>query len=177
MINMQAQSILEKRPQALYRAGRFGILLAVLLLLFVWTASAQQDSTPTNAPDSSANSSDSTQDAGQEPVPDHPETSTLLQGGVSADQSGNRIVALRWGHLSAISVESFYAYDTNYKFSATNQQPSSEFATRLIAEYSIGSEHGGLDLQYRPYFVISDNNIQANFLGSLLDAHAFRRLS
>jgi hypothetical protein len=177
MINMQAQAIAERRLRVPYRAGGIGILLTVLLLLFVRTASAQQDSPPTNTPDSSANSSDSTQDAGQEPVPDHPETSTLLQGGVSADQSGNRIVALRWGHLSAISVESFYAYDTNYRFSSTNPQPSNEFGTRLIAEYSIGSEHGGLDLQYRPYFIISDNNIQANFLGSLLDAHAFRRLS
>jgi hypothetical protein len=127
--------------------------------------------------DTSSGSQNSTnQDANQqEPLPDHPETSTLdtSQG---MGQS-NRIVPLRWGHLSNLSVESFYAYDSNLNFSANNPRPADEEATRLIADYSIGSERLGLDVQYRPFLAISKDRQRYNFAASYLNFHVFRRLS
>ena len=142
------------------------LFLIVLHGIFPKQSHAQEDTPPPAGQDS--NSSDST----QEPVPDQPTTSTLETG--QASDQGNRTVALRWGHLSALSVDTFYAYDSNYRNTPFNPQGESAVAARVVAEYSIGNERAGLDLQYRPDVLISQASQDYQFAACLVDLHFLR---
>jgi len=174
---MEKQSHDGKMKNARYRMAGLAVLFALFFPSFSSVARAQQDQPPSGQ-DSSSSSTTSTnsssQDPGQEPVPDHPETSTLETGQPMGQ--GNRVVALRWGHLSNVSVESFYAYDSNFTFSASNPAPTDEFAARLIADYSLGNERTGLDIQYRPFIVYSQRERTYNFAASFVNFHITRRL-
>ncbi len=173
---MEKQLHDDKIKNGRYRMAGLAVLFALLFALFSPAARAQQDQPPSSQ-DSSTSSGDSTnssQEPGQEPVPDHPETSTLETGQPLGQ--GNRVVALRWGHLSNVSVESFYAYDSNYTFSASNPAPTDEVAARVIADYSLGNERTGLDIQYRPFIVYSQREQTYNFAASFVNFHITRRL-
>jgi hypothetical protein len=162
---------------ARYAMAGLAVLLALLFVLLSPAARAQQDQPPSGQDPSMSSSSStgsSSQDPGQEPVPDHPETSTL-ETGQPMGQS-NRVVALRWGHLANISVESFYAYDSNYTFSPSNPAPTDEAAARVIADYSLGNERMGLDIQYRPFIVYSKREQTYNFAASFVNFHVTHRL-
>jgi hypothetical protein len=150
-----------------YRVVGLAIMLAAFLLMFPHRTSAQESSPPpTQEPDSSTTTSS---DSPQEPGPDQPTTSTVEPG--AAGGGSSRIVALRWGHLSAFSVDTFYVYDTNYRNSAFNPQGESAFSARIIAFYSVGNDRLGLDVQYRPDILISQNTQDYEFGASLVNFH------
>jgi hypothetical protein len=156
-----------------YRVVGLAIMLAAFLLMFPHRTSAQESSPPpTQEPDSSTTTSP---DSPQEPGPDQPTTSTVEPG--AAGGGSSRIVALRWGHLSAFSVDTFYVYDTNYRNSAFNPQGESAFSARIIAFYSVGNDRLGLDVQYRPDMLVSQNNYDFEFGASLVNFHIHRPIS
>jgi len=156
-----------------FQSVKLGMLLAAFLLMFPYKTFAQEDSPPpTQEPDSTTTTSP---DSPQVPGPDQPTTSTVEPG--AAGGGSSRIVALRWGHLSAFSVDTFYVYDTNYKNSAFNPQGESAFATRIIAFYSVGNDRLGLDVQYRPDMLVSQNNYDFEFGASLVNFHIHHPIS
>jgi hypothetical protein len=154
-----------------YRIARLGTLLAILIAAFSQEAGAQEDPQPPSGQESTASSSTS-RDSAQEPELDQATTSTL-ETGPTADQH-NRIVALRWGHLSAFSVDTFYAHDSNYKNSPNNPQAADAVATRIVASYSVGNEREGLDVQYRPDVLLSQKTQDYQFGASLVNLHLLR---
>lgn len=159
-----------------HRTAGLGVLLAVLLLMSPQKTRAQQDTpAPSGQEPSSGSASPASADSPQEPMPDEPTTSTLEPGPMTA--GNNRSVALRWGHLTAFSVDTFYVYDTNSRNSANNPQGESAVAARIVAVYAVGNERMGLDLQYRPDVLIAQSLQQAEFAASLINFHIHRPIS
>jgi len=156
----------EKTKKVHLRVVGLALFLVVLHAMFPQESHSQEGTPQPSGQE--PNSSDSP----QEPVPDQPTTSTLETG--QASDQNNRIVALRWGHLSAISVDTFYAYDSNFRNSAINPQGESALAARVVASYSIGNERTGLDFQYRPDILISQTNQDYQFGACLVDLHLLR---
>lgn len=165
------------------------ISLLVLLLARPCTLLAQQQPDSSDAADSSDKDSSSSADsqtsaAGSQTSDSQPDpfagqsTTTTLDTGQTIDHSdGNRISPLRWGHLSLLSADAFYDHDSNSSFAATNPPSSDALAARLLALYSIGSDRASLDIQYRPFVLVSASEQQADLLGSQVVLRTHRRLS
>lgn len=161
-------------------ARNLGHLLFLLLALVATprVARAQDDSSTT--PQSGSTSTTSTQEPSSDitwsPLNGQTTTSSL-DTGQSIDQANSvRVSPLHWGHLSLLSADVFYGYDSNYKFSSFDPQSSDALAARLLAFYSIGTEHTSFDLQYRPSVLVSTTGSEADVIGSAIALHTFRRI-
>lgn len=168
-----AERLRDERLPRQQRTARLGVLLAILLATSPAYTRAQDDTPAAPRQEPPAGSSTSSGSA-QEPVPDEQTTSTLDPGTGSMADQNNRIIALRWGHLSALSIDGFYAHDTNYRNSPTNAQPADAVAARIVASYLVGNEREGLDLEYRPDVLVSQRAQDYQFGASLVNLHVLR---
>jgi hypothetical protein len=152
---------------------RFALWLAALILALVPATRAQQD---TRAQDPSSAGSSSA-DAGSNTFPNKPVVTSMETGQPLGDQSGGGPLPagrsgglLRIGHLSLLSLSSFYYYDSNFEF-----KPQPEGANAVAFEglllYSIGNDRTALDLQYRPYILVAQGSAQTNLVGSAFNLH------
>ena len=142
------------------------VCLAALLLAFPCAAQSQ-DPSQNNPPDSQQ----------PETAPDHPVTSTL-DTGTSIDTDNKVISALRVGHWSLLDFDLFYSFDNNYTFQPTNPAVSKSLAARALILYSRQSGDSGIDFQYLPYMLASQESQRKSvFLDQLLDLHIYRHLS
>lgn len=170
----------ELKPAGL-RGVTLWVWFIVLLLALPHSVRAQDEQPSTSNQDSSSTPAASTSaDTDSEPDPLANQTTvSTLDTGQSIDHattSAYRTSALQWGHLSLLSADVFNAFDSNYKFAPTNPRASDALAARLLALYSIGSEHTALDIQYRPFVLISENDREADLAAGQLNLHMYRRL-
>lgn len=145
------------------------VCLAALLLAFPCAAQSQDNSTPQDNSTTPQQQPDS--------FPNHPVTSTL-DTGQTIDTDNKVISALRVGHWSLVDFDVFYAFDSNYTFSPTNPSVSNAMAVRALVLYSRQNGDSGIDFQYLPYLLASQQLQQRSiFLDQQLDLHIYRNLN
>src|SRR5215469_2778223 len=158
------------------RKVRFTLWLAALLLALPSLTRAQQDA-QTQAPPGSSST-----DAASEstPLPNQPVTTSLETGqplnNKAAALPAGRVALFNIGHLSMLSLSTFYEYDSNLDF-GPQPQSANALGFQALLLYSIGNDRTALDLQYRPYVLVAQGTAQADLLTNALDLHTYRYLS
>jgi hypothetical protein len=116
----------------------------------------------------------------QSDLPPPPATTSLETGQVLTDENGvisayhqAKLSAL-WhlGHLSLLSMSTFYEHDTNVEFKPQGQAANAVAVQGLIL-VSFGTAKTALDIQYRPYLLFAQGEAQTDFLANALDIHTF----
>jgi hypothetical protein len=146
------------------------ICLAALLWAFPCAAQSQDTPTPQDNPTDS-------QPQEPEPFPTHSVTSSLDTG--STIDTDNKIIsALHVGHWSILDFDLFYAFDSNYLFQPSSPSVSNAAAARALILYSRQNGDSGIDFQYQPYLLASEEGQQRSvFLDQLLDLHVYHHLN
>ena len=195
-----------KRGHKLPRRAGFVLGLAIFFLAVAFPARAQQapqdpqtneekttqapqdpqlkEEKASQAPDSSATNpsqapDETPIDSLPRPVTTSLETGQAISvdsGAVPALKEGAVAALLHKGHLNILSISTFYEYDSNFTFSPT-PQASNAVALEALVFYSIGGPKTALDLQYRPYILASQGDVQADFIANSLDLHTFHYLN
>jgi hypothetical protein len=156
-------------------SAEFAIWAAALLLVLPGALRAQQQDPTTSSSSSSQESSSAQRPDDQAPALSAPSTPSLDTG--QSLQNTNRISPLRFGHLSLLSFDALYDYDSNFTFSPSNPQPADALALRGLVFYTVGGGRTRLDVQWRPFLLVSQTNTKADFAGQTVDIHTYRYLS
>jgi hypothetical protein len=159
------------------RAG-LGLRLAALLLVLPSLTQAQQDTqpqTPSSAPSSTSDAAPQSPQLPNEPVTTSLDTGQPLNNRAVALPAG-RVTLFSIGHLSLLSLSSFYEYDSNILF-APHPESANALGLEALLLYSIGNERTALDLQYRPYVLIAQGTAQADLLANAVDLHTYHYLT
>jgi len=163
-----------KEARMVAMKARFALRLATLLLTVLPLTRAQQDS-QTQAPSNTGSSSGDT-GSGANPLPNRPVVTSMETGQPLDTQEGGALPAGRsvslfsLGHLSLLSVTTFYEHDSNFEFTP-QPQSANALAFQGLLLYSIGNERTALDLQYRPYVFVARGTAQADLVGSAFNLH------
>jgi hypothetical protein len=159
--------------------ARVALWLTALLLALVPATRAQQDS-PVQDPSSTGSSS---ADAGSNTLPNKPVVTSMETGQPLGDQSGSAPLPagrsgdlFRIGHLSLLSVSTFYEYDSNFEFTP-QPEGANALAFQGLLLYSIGNDRTALDLQYRPYILVAQGSAHTNLIGSAFNLHTHHYFS
>jgi hypothetical protein len=155
-----------------------GTYLCVMILLVPSSAYAQQDD---QSQDASRTSQSSTNPDSPADLPSNPPASRS-QADERIDHDSNALPAGRFsslftrGHLSLLTVSTFYEYDSNVAFTP---QPEAVNALGLQALllYSFGTERTALDLQYRPSLVVSGGVTQLDLAANSVDLRLYHYLT
>lgn len=159
------------------RGAHFAAWAAALLLVLPGALRAQQQDPATSSSSSSQESSSTStqQPDDQTPMLQAPSTPALDTG--QSLQNTGRTSPLKFGHLSLLSFSVLYDYDSNFTFSPTNPQPADALAMQGLVFYTIGGNRSRLDIQWRPFMLVSQTTTKADFAGQTVDFHTYRYMS
>jgi hypothetical protein len=163
------------KKQLSNRSAHFAVWVAAVLLVLPGALRAQQQDPATSSSSSSQESSSTQRPDDQVPALNAPSTPSLDTG--QSLQNTNRISPLRFGHLSLLSFDALYDYDSNFTFSPSNPQPADAMAMRGLVFYTVGGGRTRLDVQWRPFVLVSQTNTKADFAGQTVDLHTYRYLN
>lgn len=173
---MQGSDERKSRPVRWQRAALICWLASIVLAFSLNTAAQEQPSDSVGQDPTPAATEPNSADSQNQSLPD-PGVMSTLDTGQKASQGSSRASPLQWGHLSLSSFDAFYDYDSNYRFAATNPQAADAMAARLLFLYSVGNAQEALNVQYKPFLFISQNDQEVDLTDVRVDAHKYRRLS
>jgi hypothetical protein len=87
------------------------------------------------------------------------------------------ISPLRWKHLSLLSFNATYIYDSNYFLEPNAPVAAKGSIISGLMLYTFKVRHVDLDFQYLPQFAISQAGTQFAYANQLFDAHTFIHLT
>jgi hypothetical protein len=163
----------------LARQARFALWLAALLLALPSLTQAQQDTQTHDPSGTGSSSADGVSQSAQ--LPDPPVITSMDTGQPLNTKGGalpaGRVAALlSIGHLTVLSLSTFYEYDSNLEFTS-QPQAASALAIQGLLRYSIGNDRTALDLQYRPYVLFAQGTAQADLAANSLNLHIHHYLN
>lgn len=146
------------------------VIVAAMFVLFIVPGAAYSDQDSGTAPAAQESSSRGT-----------PQDSTPYLPTVKNVDTGQSLSAplssLRWGRLSLLSFETSYLFDNNYALSKDNPRSAQAGTLRGHLVYSLRRRRSELTVQYRPYLLASDGQIQGDYATHNVDFHSAVRLT